>query len=64
VELRSTSQGPKVSHTGGTWGSNSIIWFEPQIGKGAVVMTNSASGSLLRFEILLSIASAYGWSMD
>jgi len=64
VELRSTSQGPKVSHTGGTWGSNSIIWFEPQIGKGAVVMTNSASGSLLRFEILLSIASAYGWPMD
>lgn len=29
-----------------------------------MVMTNSASGSLLRFEILLSIASAYGWPMD
>jgi len=27
-------------------------------------MINSASGSLLRFEILLSIASAYGWPMD
>lgn len=64
VELQSTSQGPKVWHTGGTWGSNSVIWFYPQIGKGAVVMTNSASGSLLRFEILLSIASAYGWPMD
>lgn len=64
VQLQSTSQGPKVWHTGGTWGSNSIIWFDPQIGKGAVVMTNSASGSLLRFEILLSIASAYGWPMD
>ena len=64
VELQSTSQGPKVWHTGGTWGSNSIIWFYPQLGKGAVVMTNSASGSLLRFEILLSIASAYGWPMD
>jgi len=63
VELKSTSQGPQVEHTGGTWGSNSIIWFYPQIGKGAVVMTNSASGSLLRFEILLSIASAYGWPM-
>ena len=64
VELKSTSQGPGVEHTGGTWGSCSIIWFYPQIGKGAVVMTNSASGSLLRFEILLSIASAYGWPMN
>jgi CubicO group peptidase (beta-lactamase class C family) len=64
VELQSTSQGPKVWHTGGTWGSNSVIWFYPQIGKGAVVMTNSASGSLLRFEILLSIAIAYGWPMN
>ncbi len=63
VELRSTSQGPQVSHTGGTWGSNCVIWFYPQIGKGAVVMTNSASGSMLRFEILLSIALAYGWPM-
>ena len=64
AELQSTSQGPKVWHAGGTWGSNSIIWFYPQIGKGAVVMTNSASASLLRFEILLSIASVYGWPMD
>ncbi len=64
VELQSTSQGSKVWHAGGTWGSNSIMWFYPQLGKGAVVMTNSASGSMLRFEILLSIASAYGWPMD
>jgi CubicO group peptidase (beta-lactamase class C family) len=64
VELQSTSQGNAVWHTGGTWGSCSIIWFYPQIGKGAVVMINSASSSLLRFEILLSIASAYGWPMD
>jgi len=63
VELQNTSQGLAVWHTGGTWGSNSIIWFYPQTGKGAVVMTNSASGSLLRFEILLSIASVYGWPM-
>lgn len=64
VELQSTSQGPKVWHTGGTWGSCSVVWFYPQIGTGAVIMTNSASGSLLRFEILLSIAQAYGWPMD
>jgi CubicO group peptidase (beta-lactamase class C family) len=64
VELQNSSQGPKVWHTGGTWGSCSIFWFYPQNGKGAVVMINSASGSLLRFEILLSIASAYGWPME
>jgi CubicO group peptidase (beta-lactamase class C family) len=63
VDLRSTSQGPLVSHTGGTWGSCSVIWFYPQLGKGVVVMINSASGGLLRFEILLSIASIYGWPM-
>jgi len=64
MELQNTSQGPKALHTGGTWGSTSIIWFYPQLGKGAVVMTNSASSSLLRFEILLSIASVYGWPME
>ncbi|MBM3134721.1 MAG: beta-lactamase family protein [Chloroflexi bacterium] len=64
VELQSTSQGPKVGHTGGTWGSCSVIWFYPQLGKGAVVMINSASGSLLRYEILLSIAAAYGWPLN
>ncbi|HSF82908.1 MAG TPA: serine hydrolase domain-containing protein [Anaerolineales bacterium] len=64
VELKSTSQGPIVWHSGGTWGSCSLIWFYPQFGKGAVVMVNSASGSLLRLEILLSIALAYGWPFD
>lgn len=63
IELQSTSQGPKAWHSGGTWGSCSVIWFYPQIGKGAVVMLNSARGSLLTFEILLSIAMAYGWPM-
>ncbi|UCH60496.1 MAG: beta-lactamase family protein [Anaerolineales bacterium] len=64
VELKSTSQGPIVWHSGGTWGSCSLIWFYPQLGKGLVVMVNSASGSLLRLEILLSIATVYGWPLD
>lgn len=46
------------------WGSTNIIRFYPQIGKGVVVMIDSVGGSLLRFEILQSIASAYGWPMD
>ena len=64
VELQNTNQGPKVWHAGGTWGTCSIIWFFPQIGKGAVVMINGTSGSLLRFEILLSIAAVYGWPLN
>jgi hypothetical protein len=48
-------------HTGGTWGSSSVITFYPQTGQGAVVMTNGASGPLLRFEILIGIAMIYGW---
>jgi CubicO group peptidase (beta-lactamase class C family) len=48
-------------HTGGTWGSTCILWLLPQTGQGAVVMTNSANGSLIRFEILHSISEVYGW---
>ena len=61
VELQNTNQGLKAWHSGGTWGSSCVIWFYPQLGKGAAVMTNSAS--LLPFEILLSIASIYDWPM-
>jgi CubicO group peptidase (beta-lactamase class C family) len=51
-------------HTGGTWGSTSLLWVYPERGQGAVVMTNSSSGDgLIRFEILLSIAEAYGWPL-
>ena len=61
VELQSAGPGPAVWHPGGTWGSCSVIWFYPEMGKGAVVMINSANGGFLLFEILLSIASVYGW---
>jgi CubicO group peptidase (beta-lactamase class C family) len=64
VHLRRTGQGLAIWHSGGTWGSSCLIWFYPRIGKGAVVMTNSATGSLLLPEILVSIASAYGWPVD
>jgi CubicO group peptidase (beta-lactamase class C family) len=50
-----------IFHTGGTWGSTAILWAYPETGKGAVVMTNSATGSLLRFEILMAVAREYGW---
>ena len=51
-------------HTGGTWGSTCVLWVHPETGQGAVIMTNSASGSgAIRFEVLLSIAAAYGWPL-
>jgi CubicO group peptidase (beta-lactamase class C family) len=52
-----------ILHTGGTWGSTAVLWAHPGTGQGAIIMTNSATGSLLRFEILLAIAIEYGWPM-
>jgi CubicO group peptidase (beta-lactamase class C family) len=48
-------------HTGGTWGSTSVLWAIPSTGQGAVVMTNAGGNGLIRFEILLAIAAEYGW---
>ena len=53
-----------VVHTGGTWGSTSIVCAYPETGQGAIIMTNSATGSLLRIEILLGIARAFGWPLE
>ena len=54
----------RIQHTGGCpWGSNSWLIAYPETGQGAVVMTNSVSGSVIRAEILLSIAIEYGWPL-
>ena len=54
----------RFSHTGGTWGSASLLWVHPETGQGAAIMTNSASGEgAIRFEILFSIAAEYGWPL-
>ncbi len=63
VGLQSARQRLAVWNSGGTWGSSSIFWFYPQIGKGAAVMINNRSGFYLLFEILLSVGLAYGWPM-
>jgi len=60
--LRVEGRALQVVHTGATWGSTCVLWFYPEIGQGAVIMTNSASSQgIIRFEILLAIASEYGW---
>lgn len=53
-----------IEHTGGTWGSTAIVWAYPETGQGVVIMTNSASGSLLRMEILLAVALEYRWPLE
>ena len=63
-ELSGEGEALCILHTGGTWGSTSLLWAYPEAGKGAVIMTNSASGSLIRFEILLAIAMEYGWPIQ
>jgi CubicO group peptidase (beta-lactamase class C family) len=54
----------RIQHMGGCpWGSNSWLIAYPETGQGAVVMTNSVSGSTIRAEIVLSIAIEYGWPL-
>ncbi|MFN2290499.1 MAG: serine hydrolase domain-containing protein [Anaerolineae bacterium] len=63
-DLAEDGQAFRIMHSGGTWGSTSLLWIHPETGQGAVIMTNSASGDgAIRFEVLLSIAAAYGWPL-
>lgn len=59
-ELRPDSQTPRFLHGGADEGfrAQCIFGFD---GEGAVVMTNSDNGSALAYEIIQSIADAYGW---
>jgi CubicO group peptidase (beta-lactamase class C family) len=64
-DLGGNGQGFRFMHTGGTWGSTSLLWVHPETGQGAVIMTNSATGDgAIRFEILAAIAVAYGWPLE
>jgi CubicO group peptidase (beta-lactamase class C family) len=63
--LGGAGQELRAMHTGGTWGSTCLLWFHPETGQGAVIMTNSTTGDgAIRFEILAAIAVAYGWPLE
>ena len=64
IQFSGEGKGLCIVHTGGTWGSTSILWAYPETGQGAIIMTNSATGSLMRFEILLSIAMEFDWPLE
>jgi len=64
IELGDDGGVMRIQHMGGCpWGSNAWLIAYPETGQGAVVMTNSVSGSLIRAEIVLSIAMEYGWPL-
>ncbi|HUU98079.1 MAG TPA: serine hydrolase domain-containing protein [Phycisphaerae bacterium] len=61
VQVRSEGSTMHFLHVGGSVGSCCILVAYPETGKGAVVMTNSASGNTLCLEILASIFYEYEW---
>lgn len=61
VQVRSEGRTMHFLHVGGSVGSCCILVAYPETGKGAVVMTNSASGNTLCLEILASIFHEYEW---
>lgn len=63
VQVRSAGDTLHFFHVGGSVGSCCIMVAYPEVGKGAVVMTNSASGDTLCLEILTSIFNEYEWGL-
>jgi CubicO group peptidase (beta-lactamase class C family) len=64
-DLGGNGQAFRFMHTGGTWGSTSLLWVHPETGQGVVIMTNSATADgAIRFEILAAIAVVYGWPLE
>jgi len=59
--LGGTDQAPRFSHGGADEGFQALMMATLDSGKGAVVMVNSDNGVQLAQEIVLSIASEYGW---
>jgi hypothetical protein len=45
-------------------GSTADLFACGETSQGVVIMTNSANGSQLLFEVLLSIAAEYGWPLE
>jgi hypothetical protein len=44
-----------------TPGATCVLIASPVMGRGAVIMTNSATGLQLSLEVLAAIANEYGW---
>ncbi len=60
-EVKGEGNNVYFSHTGSGDGFRAILVGFPATGQGAVILSNSSSGSELRYELLRTIAREYGW---
>jgi CubicO group peptidase (beta-lactamase class C family) len=62
VFVTGSGKGLSFSHPGQNYpGATSWLIAFPELGQGAVIMTNGAKGDLLTLEIISGLASVYGW---
>jgi CubicO group peptidase (beta-lactamase class C family) len=62
VFLTGSGSGFCFSHPGyNSPGASSWLLAYPELGQGAVIMTNSAKGELLTLEIISALRAVYGW---
>ncbi|GAB4052927.1 serine hydrolase domain-containing protein [Spirosoma litoris] len=61
-EVKGEGEGLVFSHGGSNAGYKCFLYGFAKTGQGVVIMTNSDSGMDLIFELMRSVANAYGWS--
>lgn len=60
-EVEGAGEDLRFVHTGAGDGFRALIVGLPELGAGAVILTNSDGGSELRYELLRSVGAHYGW---
>jgi CubicO group peptidase (beta-lactamase class C family) len=62
VFIAGSGQGLSFSHPGQNYpGATSWLLAFPELGQGAIIMTNGARGDLLTLEIIAALSAVYGW---
>jgi len=62
VFITGKDRGLSFSHPGQNYpGATSWLLGYPELGQGAIIMTNGARGDLLTLEIISALAAVYGW---
>ena len=62
VFVAGSGRGLSFSHPGqNVPGTTSWLLAYPELGQGAIIMTNGVKGDMLILEIISALAAAYGW---
>ena len=62
VFVAGRGKGLSFSHPGQNYpGTTSWLLAYPELGQGAIIMTNGVKGDMLTLEIIAALAAAYGW---